>query len=127
MSEKNSIKNKIYLILIQKRLIITDIKKELKKHYEIDISESDIRVYLKRLFDKKKIKKLERDGRYVVYTAIKKESMNDLDKFRNGFNQYHTLFKKLTKTDVTVENLKDLAKDTLDFNLLKQLEKEMVK
>jgi len=92
-----------------------------------DFNENEIRTYIHRLIDNKLVEKIGKKNRWVIYKAISKESINDLDKFRNGFNQYHILFKKLTKTDVTVENLKDLAKDTLDFNLLKQLEKELVK
>lgn len=102
MNEKNSIKDKIYLILIQNRLIIPDIKKQLKERNEIDISESDIRVYLKRLFDKNKIKKLERDGRYVIYTAIEKKSSENMDKFKRLYeimNLY--LIGKLTKTQIS--------------------------
>ena len=106
LNEKNSIKNKIYLILIQKRLVITDIKKELKKHYEIDISESDIRVYLKRLFDKNKIKKLERDGRYVVYTAISKESN---DTFKNSLRKLYNFMSNEDKCELKEINESDIV------------------
>ena len=111
MNEKNSIKDKIYSILIQKRLIIPDIKKELKKRYEIDISKSDIRVYLKRLFDKNKIKKLERDGRYVIYTAIEKED--------NG--ESIEILKELYSL---MNNKMDFIKtpDTNDIELIKKIE-----
>lgn len=119
-------KEQIYELLKDKRLTIKEIVGSVKIDFSGKYPINEARMYVCRLIKENKAKKLPKDGREILYTAIKKESMNELDKFRDGFNQYHILFKKLTKTDITEENLKNLAKDTLDFNLLKQLEKEMV-
>jgi len=117
-------KEQIYELLKDNRLTIKEIvgKMDFSGKYPIN----QTRMYIYRLIDENKVKELPKDGREILYIAIKKESMNEIDKFRDGFNQYHILFKKLTKTDITEENLKILAKKILDFDLIKHLEKEMI-
>ena len=117
-------KEQIYELLIKNRLTTKEIANKMEFNGKYPINEA--RMFIYRLKDENKVKELYKDGREILYTAIKKESMNELEKFRDGFNQSHILFNKLTKIDITEENLKKLAKDTLDVNLLKQLEKEMV-
>jgi len=120
MTGKNSVKDKIYSILIQKRLIVPDIKKELSERYEIDISESDVRVYLKRLFDKNKIKKLERDGRYVIYSAIEKESNDSIkiNKLKQVLRVYDKLFRDNIDYVMNNEKMSQFIQDHEDFDLI---------
>ena len=117
MNKKNKgekIKNKILTILTQqKRLTNPEIKQQLKNFYNLEISENDIRVYLKRLFDKDKIKKLDREGHYVVYTIAKTESIpsnfneiQELLKFLNNFfkNNQDYLFENETILNYVLEH-----------------------
>ncbi len=59
-------------------------------------------------------------GKAYLY-SLKENSINPIQ----SFLQYHELFKKLTKTEISKENLMKLAEETLDFSKIKELEKRL--
>lgn len=59
-------------------------------------------------------------GKAYLY-SLKENAINPIQ----SFLQYNELFKKLTKTEISKENLMKLAEETLDFNKIKELEKRL--
>ncbi len=82
-----------------------------------------VRICIYRLLKSKspKIVKDGKKGKEYLY-SLEKNAINPLQ----SFSQYNELFKKLTQqTEITKENLMKLAKETLDFNKIKELEKRL--
>ncbi|MHA1195775.1 MAG: ArsR family transcriptional regulator [Promethearchaeota archaeon] len=115
-------KYKILEILKSQELTVKEISKQTK------FSENEVRVYINRLKKDGLIREIGKKNRYKIYTAIKTvENTQDkiLDKLKKGFIQYNKLFERLIKSEISRENLVRLAKEILDFELIKELE-EMV-
>lgn len=115
-------KYKILELLKERELTVKEIAESL------GFNENEARVYIHRLLEDSLVKGIGKKGRYIIYAATAKENNleNNLELIRKGFIQYNKLFEKLTKSEITKDNLRNLAKEILDFNLIKGIV-EMVK
>ena len=111
-------KYKILELLKERELTVKEIAESL------GFNENEARVYIHRLLEDSLVKGIGKKGRYIIYAVTAKK--NNLELIRKGFIQYNKLFEKLTKSEITKDNLRNLAKEILDFNLIKGIV-EMVK
>ncbi|KKM85094.1 hypothetical protein LCGC14_1292510 [marine sediment metagenome] len=99
-----------------------------------EFNENEVRVYTNRLMKDNLIKKIGKKNRYVLYTAIDKELSDnkEFETLRKGYNQLNTLFESLTKNaKVLLKNnqlnsFKQLIQETIDINLIKHINSEMI-
>ena len=61
-----------------------------------------------------------------MHNRILQDKIDKLEKYRQGYVQYNSLFEKVMEHSNEKQMILNLAKEVLDFNLLKQLEKEMI-
>ena len=115
------IKQEIVELLEIKPMTSNEIFREIAKKTSISIE--NLRSYISVLSNEDNIIEKINDKKPYKYRA--KTPKRYLIEFKKGFEMLNTLFKEFTKTEITKENLKILAKKHLDIQILTELE-EMI-
>ncbi len=102
-------KEQIYEFLIDNRRTIKEIVVNMKFSGKYPINEA--RMYVKRLIDENKVKELPKDGREIVYTAMKQD--NKLQTLKKGileFNKLMSIIKPIIPQDINKNNISEAVK-----------------
>lgn len=122
-------KYKILELLNQESLTIQEIANK------TEFNQNEVRVYIYRLKKDNLVKELGKKNRFIIYTAAEKnhQNNNEFIKIRKGYQQFNSLFEKLMKNatkllrESQINMFKQMIRENIEINLIKEINSEMVK